>query len=459
MWAQRSGWIRRVAFGLLCGAPQLGQVALAQGERPAIVVTPGAARAYRVAVQRFAQAIPAEKLGSPSAEPGTPVVQLPEAGAFRERLLYWLEFSGVFEGVEEAAYLGPEVSGAPPRCSDWSQIGADALVAGEFGGNAEHLEVAFRVWDTARCVVLREHRYRQARASETETPARRIADDVVASFIGQRGVADTEIAFVSDRGGNTEIYVMSADGSRVRAATNNGSRNNFPDWSPGADAIVYTSYRLMNRPMLFLSTRGRGKPGLVLPDLAGERDQYRGVFAPSGQELALVLSSGGQTDLYRAELGGGDLQGLRGGRAIQVSPSWSPDGEEIAFVSDRTGSPQIYVIGSDGAGMRRLTFDGTYNANPAWSPDGLWIAYTTLVNGQFDIWLSDPKTGESQPLVTHPRSDEAPSWAPNGRKIVFSSKRRGRSDLYVIDRDGANLRRITRDAGNNTSPDWGPFRN
>jgi len=384
---------------------------------------------------------------------------LPDARAFRERLLHWLEFSGVFAGVQEEAYLGPEVSGDSPLCSDWVQIGADALLAGEFAGDAEQLEVTFRLWDTARCVVLREHRYRQSRDQAIETPARRIADDVVAAFIGQRGVADTEIAFVSDRGGNSEIYVMNADGSNVRAATNNGSRNNFPDWAPAADAIVYTSYRLMNRPLLFLSTRGRGKPGLVLPDLVEKRDQYRGVFAPSGDELAVVLSNQGETDLYRAELGGRDLRRLRGGRAIQVSPSWSPDGERVAFVSDRSGAPQIYIIRSDGTDMRRLTFYGDYNASPAWSPDGLWIAYTTLVNGQFDIWLADPETGESLPLVTHPRSDETPSWAPNGRKLVFSSKRRGRSDLYVIDRDGANLRRVTRNAGNNTSPDWGPFRN
>ncbi|NRA07598.1 MAG: PD40 domain-containing protein [Myxococcales bacterium] len=459
--------MRAWACSIFCAALLLAPAALAEIERPAIVVTPGAPQVYRVAVQRFAQATPAAELAPPAVEPGegggttaaTEAPALPDARVFRERLLYWLEFSGIFEGIDEAAYLGPEVSSAEPRCSDWSQIGADALVAGEFAGDAERLDVVFRIWDTARCVVLREHRYRQARGAEIETPARRIADDAVAAFIGRRGVADTEIAFVSDRGGNKEIYVMSADGSRVRAATANGSRNNFPDWSPDANAIVYTSYRLKNRPLLFLSTRGRGKPGLVLPDLVEKRDQYRGVFSPGGDELALVLSNGGETDIFRAELGGEDLRRLRGGRAIQVSPSWSPDAEQVAFVSDRSGSPQIYVIDADGTDMRRLTFDGVYNASPAWSPDGLWIAYATLVNGQFDIWLCDPQTGESLPLVTHPRSDESPSWAPNGRKLVFSSKRRGRADLYVIDRDGANLRRITRDAGNNTSPDWGPFRN
>ena len=39
------------------------------------------------------------------------------------------------------------------------------------------------------------------------------ADEVVSAFIGLRGVASTEIAFVSTRGKGPEIYVMGADGA------------------------------------------------------------------------------------------------------------------------------------------------------------------------------------------------------------------------------------------------------
>jgi TolB protein len=288
--------------------------------------------------------------------------------------------------------------------------------------------------------------------------AKRIADDIVAAFTGVRGVVSTEIAFVSSRRGSPEIYVMGADGTNQRAATANRSLNNFPDWSPDGEAIVYTSYRYKNRPLLFLSTRGHGHPGQLLQKLRGDWSQYRGVYARNGDHLAVVMSQAGSvTDLYSAREDGSDLRQLTKDPAIEVSPSWSPDGKRLAFVSDRTGAPQIYVMNADGSDVRRLTFQGNYNANPAWSPDSRWIAYQTRLEGQFDIWLIDPEGGSGVPLIENPRNDESPAWSPDGRKLAFSSTRRGRADIYVVDATGENLRRLTEGAGENTSPSWGPF--
>ena len=42
----------------------------------------------------------------------------------------------------------------------------------------------------------------------------------------------TKIAFVSDRDGNVEIYVMNADGSEQINLTNNPASDYSPSWSP-----------------------------------------------------------------------------------------------------------------------------------------------------------------------------------------------------------------------------------
>jgi TolB protein len=424
--------------------------AYAQTEtRAPVVVTPGAERTYRVAVQRFHDA-------SAAPDPS-------RAAKFREAVLAALEYSGAFTGVGEPAYLAPVESpayaaGATLVCSDWSQIGVDVLVQGEYTYDESQFSASFRIWDIARCRDLLRRRYAQASNMKLSGVAYRIADDVVEAFLGVRGVSGTEIAFVSDRSGNKEIYVMNADGSDQRAATANGSINTFPDWSPSGDAIVYTSYRYRDQPLLFVSSRGRLAPGRLLPDLGDGRPEYRGVLDPAGERIALVASEpGSASDIFTVLRSGRGLRRLTNNRSIEVSPTWSPDGERLAFVSDRTGSPQIYIMDADGSNQRRLTYNGDYNTGPAWSPDGLWIAYETRVNGQFDIWLIDPEGSVNVPLVTHPRSDESPSWAPNSRTLVFSSTRRGRADLYMMDRDGSNLRRLTEGAGNNTSPAWGPF--
>jgi TolB protein len=421
--------------------------ALAQ-DGPAVVVTPGSARTYRAAVQDFADfsAAPDEKA----------------AAEFRGVLEEALAYSSVFAPLSHEAFLGPGRTPAldgdePVICPDWTQIGADALVQGEIRADSD-FSVEFRVWDLGRCVPVLRKRYRQASRADADLLAKRIADEVVAAFIGLRGVASTEIAFVSTRERGPEIYVMAADGSNPRRATNNGSINKFPAWSPDGDSILYTSYRHQNRPLLFLSSRGKGRPGRLLRRLDSEYAEYRGVFSPLGDKLALVLSRPeGTSNIYTVRRNGSKLRAITKSRAIDIGPAWSPDAERIAFVSDRSGSPQIYVMDADGGEAKRLTFQSQYATHPAWSPDGRWIAYETRVGGQFDIWLIDPEGTVDVPLITHPRSDESPSWAPNSRKLAFSSRRRGSADIYVIDVNGDNLRRITRSRGEDTAPSWGPF--
>jgi TolB protein len=428
-----------VALAALAAPPARAQ------DRVPVVIEGGKGKTYRIAVQRFAD--------------GSTPKSSDRIARFRDALGKALEFSGLFQLVPDAAFLGPVESGsleaASIVCPDWTQIGADALVEGELARDATGFMVAFRVWDTARCKDLMRRRYTQSATADPEAVARRVADDVVEAFLGVKGVASTEIAFVSDRAGSKEIFVMQADGGSVRRATANRTINNFPNWAPDGQALAYTSYRQGNRPLIFLSSRGARRPGRLLT--SDGRSQYRAVFDPKGDRLAVVMANGGASEIYSVGDDGRGLKRLTNSPAIEVSPSWSPDGERLAFVSDRTGAPQVYIMNADGSDARRLTYDGAYNTNPTWSPDGLWIAYETRIDGQFDIWLIDPEGKVNVPLVTNERSDEAPSWAPNSRHIVFSSTRRGRADLYMIDRDGSNLRRLTGDAGNNTAPAWGPF--
>jgi len=417
-------------------------------QRPAVIVTPGKRQTYKAAVQRFADTSLAR-----SAE---------RAAEFREALSGALEYSGVFEIIDPKAFLGPDQtlvfgSRSRPACVDWTTIGADAFIEGEIELDTSRFSAEFRIWDTASCKRLLNKRYRQGATLDPDALAKRIADDVVAAFVGVRGVASTELAYVSDRKGTKEIYVMDADGGRQRAVTANRSINNFPSWSPDGSSIVFTSYRHRNQPTLFVTTRGRDHPRRLLAGFDRESSQYRGVFDPIGRYIAVVISDGGPSEIYAVRPSARKIRRLTENRAVDVSPTWSPSGDRIAFVSDRTGSPQIYVMDADGGNARRLSYNGSYNTAPAWSPDGKWIAYETRVKGQFDIWLIDPEGAENLPLITHSRSDEAPAWSPNSRKLAFSSTRRGRADIYVIDLGGGEPRRLTAGAGNNTSPAWGPF--
>jgi TolB protein len=434
-------WV--ILLPLVLGA-LLAPPARSQGsERPPVVVTDAGGNAFRIAVQEFA--------------PGARGL---DVAALRGDVQDALAFSGLFAPLDAAAFLGPRQTSALSDslgCPEWRQIGADAFLEGVTRASGSVAEVEFRVWDVARCRALMTKSYHGG-ASEAPRMARRIADDVVEAFTGKRGVASTEISFVSTRSGHPEIDVMDALGGNQRAATRNKSINAFPSWSPDGNAIVYMSYAFNRSPHLFRLVRGGSeKAGRLLENLDANRAVYRGVYDPSGARLAVVISIDGAPEIFTVDADGQNLKRLTNHKAIDLSPTWSPDGSRIAFVSDRTGSPQIYVMNSDGSGQRRLTFDGSYNTSPAWSPDGRWIAYETRVGGQFDIWLIEPEGRTNVPVVTNPRSDEAPSWSPDSRKLAFHSERRGKADVYVVDLDGENPRRLTEDSGENTHPCWGPY--
>lgn len=417
-----------------------------EGPLPTVKITPGRVRAFQAAVLRFH-------------EEGAPVG--PERiEKLREETERALAFSSVVLPLTREAYLAEEQS--PPLsarervdCESWRQNGVEAVVQGQVRRDGEKLRADIRVWDVARCRELKTGSIVGDR-DRMDQLGRLIADETVEALTGTRGVSATELAFISNRTGNREVFVMDADGRNQRRATNSNSIKMFPDWLPDGRGLLYVSYDGL-QPGFFLSSRSPAlTPGPILRKVLPGVAKYRGRFDPTGEELAMVASVDGAAEIFRVKRKSNESVRLTNNSEIDIAPSWSPSGNELVFVSDRSGAPQLYIMDRNGDNLRRLTFTGSYNSAPTWSPDGRWIAYETRVRGQFDIWLIDP-TGEINfPIVEHPQSDEAPSWSPDGRKLAFSSRRRGRFDLYVMDWNGENVQRLTQRSGDNIHAAWGP---
>jgi type II secretory pathway pseudopilin PulG len=125
------------------------------------------------------------------------------------------------------------------------------------------------------------------------------------------------IAFISDRDGNDEIYVMNADGSGVTRLTNNPAYDGWPAWSP------------------------------------------------DGRRIAFASNRDGNPEIYVMNADGSGVTRLTNNPADDWAPSWSPDGRRIIFVSNRDGNYEIYVMNSDGSGVTRLTNNPARDVWPA----------------------------------------------------------------------------------------------
>ena len=339
------------------------------------------------------------------------------------------------------------------------QAGAHAVMHGLMRIDGQRLTIEFRLYDLTNPEfrLIASKMFWVEPLADHRRLAHRIADEVVYQFTGERGIAETKIAYVSQQGTNKELVMIDYDGFNQAPITNLHSTSLSPAWSPVDSSVAFTSF-FKGYPYLFrvypFNPRRRGQEPELMSAWPGLNTAP--AWAPDGRVIALTLSKGGNPDIYTLRVGTSDFRQITNNRGIETDPSWSPTGREIAFTSDRSGSPQVWVMSAEGTNVRRLSFGGSYDTQPRWSPRGDSIIFTRRTAGGFDLWAIQPDGSNARALTQGNGSNESASWAPNGRHIVFSSSRGGRTQLYTMLADGTEQQPLTRDRGEATSPTWSP---
>ena len=379
------------------------------------------------------------------------------ADRLEEALREDLRRTGIFtiQGPDALSVL--ELTGDQPRDFElYRSLGNQAVLLAEiYLEGTDRLVLEGRVYDLASGQAILGKRYRG-----TFDLARRIAhsftDEIVLYFTGRRGIALTSIAFVSDRTGNKEIYLMDYDGRSVRPVTGHQSISMAPDWSPAGDAIAYVSFF-------------GGSPGVYFVDLAtGQKEAVltEGTlnsspdFSSDGNRIAFARSVDGNPEIFVVNRDGSGLTRVTRSPGIDTNPAWSPNGRQIAFTSSRAGNPHIYLMDAEGTNLQRVTFEGKYNDGAAWSPDGSKIAYASRRRGQdFDIAVTDLALMETRILTQGlSGSHESPTFSPDGRHVAFASTIGGRTQIRVVSAEGGESELLTAE-GNNLAPDWSGYPN
>ncbi|WP_242688835.1 S9 family peptidase [Bacillus sp. Cs-700] len=266
------------------------------------------------------------------------------------------------------------------------------------------------------------------------------------------------IAFVSDRSGEDQIWLISTDGGEARKLTDIKSGVSAPVWKPDGTSLLFLSKNKKEEE------KGEGRKPLVITDLQYKSD---GVGFLDGDHLQVVridVSSGGEK-----------IKWLTDAPFNHSSPSWSPDGQSITYVRSRNeDAEQGSYMRSDlfvqrleeGEGRQeqqeQLNREGGSFEAPKWSPDGKklsFIGHFFLHEGATlnKVWTVDVDKREftcltdtadlecSDVLISDMHwggASPGAEWNEDGTEVYFLASEKGNTGLYCATVD-CTVRQIT----------------
>ena len=264
----------------------------------------------------------------------------------------------------------------------------------------------------------------------------------------------SQIAFMSTRSGNPEIYVMNSDGSNLRQLTDHPANDIWPEWSPNGRRIAFPSRRDGNFEVYVINADGTNLQRLT--NTPGHEDFP--TWAPDGKQILFSRTEGNDgtyvmsvpvgTDAAGAEPGSGNERRLLDFRVFE--PAWSPDGTQIAFGSDHEGFRGIYVMDADGSDLQKLSNTRDGENCPTWSPNGTRIAFASWRDGDGEIYVMNADGSNLQKLTDNRFEDEFPAWRPvpsprNGSSefehvaVTHGGPRNDRAFDVLVTEDGGSL--------------------
>lgn len=286
-------------------------------------------------------------------------------------------------------------------------------------------------------------------ALPSEAARRRAFSPGQGACMASRSGLPCMLAFVSERDGNSEIYVVNLDGTGLLRLTDDAGRDADPAWSPDGRRIAFSSTRGGNSDIYVMDADGSN----VVRHTQDGSSQTP-AWSPDGKKIAFSGVRDGQRGIYVISEDGGWANPARVGfeRGWNTHPAWSPDGMRIAFVSDWRAFDfvyDVYVMNADGSEISSLfagPFFGpwTYYFQPAWSADGAKIAVVVCDRSWSDCYPSSSiaianADGSGLTTLVATSGYARPTWSPDGSTIAFSSRACGAcvGELRYVSADGS----------------------
>ncbi|MBI3974977.1 MAG: PD40 domain-containing protein [Armatimonadetes bacterium] len=254
---------------------------------------------------------------------------------------------------------------------------------------------------------------------------------------------------------------MNADGSDQRNLTNNPADDFDPSFAPDGSRIAFVSDRNGGNQLFVMDSDGGNVKQLTLPLEGGIDPRWSNdgakIAYTRGVDLAVIDATGGDPTVILEARPAGDEPCRTGA----FPGGWSPDDSRITYYSAGASSQvgQVCTIGADGSQIEVVVGDPpALHVEPVWSPDGRYIAYRSVRNGIHDVWVRDLESEADFNLTNSADIDLEPAWSPDGEWLALAVLVAGepQSDIYIMRRDGSDLRRLTDDSAADSYPAWSP---
>lgn len=260
------------------------------------------------------------------------------------------------------------------------------------------------------------------------------------------------LAFVSDRSGKPQIYIMNITGGEARQLTQciNGASN--PVWSPDGKKLAFNVSLKPDEEADAADKQEKKneKPVPLEIDKMKHKSDAQGFWSGRYSQVAVV------------DIETGKVEQLTSGEHDYQLQSWSPDGKSVAVTADLSEEKDfsfvsdVYLVNPDTKEIKKVTNGKGYFGSATWSPDGkylgmfghereyenathtkIWVYSLETENiqcltAESDILAGDYAIGDFQQGVVTPGI----LWAEDSRSFYFLATDNGNTVVYYGSLDG-----------------------
>jgi Tol biopolymer transport system component len=237
---------------------------------------------------------------------------------------------------------------------------------------------------------------------------------------GHRGITwtpDGRVVFGSRVGGNTNLWIVDADGSNRKQLTDNDGDDGYPSVSPDGRHVVFASLRRDGVSIWRVDVDG-GTP-VRLADAV-----YAGFPHCSPDGRWVYYSAAGEGEVYssvwKVPIEGGEP--VRVINTLGALAGVSPDGKWLAYYySDPQAKPPtgVAVIPAEGGPPAKLFDMPVSRVLVRWAPDGRALAYINQRNQ--NVW-AQPLDGGPPRQLTDFKTDQTFSFdfSRDGKQLALA---------------------------------------